>query len=342
MARCIGFGTPYPTTTHPQESMPAMTASAAPGQVEHVKVAIIGSGPAGWTAALYAARANLGPVIYEGLQPGGQLMITSDVENYPGFPQGVMGPELMKLFKEQSTRFGTRVLTEVVEKVDLSQRPFRIWGDPTSLSADAVIISTGASAKYLGLPGEMDFYNKGLSACATCDGFFYRGKEVAVIGGGDSACEEANFLTRFCSKVTMLVRRDVLRASKIMAQRALDNPKIVVRWNAQPTGYVANDKGAVTGVRVKDAVNGKEDVVEVQGVFMAIGHKPNTEIFQGQVEMQESGYIKTKAGTSYTNVAGVFACGDCQDHVYRQAITAAGSGCMAAIDVERWLEAQGR
>jgi thioredoxin reductase (NADPH) len=309
---------------------------------ERVKVAIIGSGPAGWTAALYTARANLAPVIFEGLQPGGQLMITSEVENFPGFPHGVMGPELMKLFKEQATRFNTRVFSEVVQKVDFSQRPFRVVGEPTEVLADSVIISTGASAKYLGLPGENELKNKGITACATCDGFFYRGKDVAVIGGGDSACEEANFLTRFCTKVTMLVRRDSMRASKIMQDRALANPKITVRWNSIPLGYVTNPQnGVVAGVRVKDGVTGKEEVVAVQGVFMAIGHQPNTQIFQGLIDMEDTGYIKTKAGTSYTNVPGVFACGDCQDHVYRQAITAAGSGCMAAIDAERWLEAQG-
>lgn len=309
---------------------------------ERVKVAIIGSGPAGWTAALYTARANLAPVIFEGLQPGGQLMITSEVENFPGFPHGVMGPELMKLFKEQATRFNTRVYSEMVQKVDFSKRPFRVIGESTEVIADTVIISTGASAKYLGLPGENELKNKGITACATCDGFFYRGKEVAVIGGGDSACEEANFLTRFCTKVTMLVRRDSMRASKIMQDRALANPKIAVRWNSIPVGYVTNPQnGVVAGVRVKDGVSGMEETVAVQGVFMAIGHQPNTQIFQGLIDMEETGYIKTKPGTSYTNVPGVFACGDCQDHVYRQAITAAGSGCMAAIDAERWLEAQG-
>lgn len=309
---------------------------------ERVKVAIIGSGPAGWTAALYTARANLAPVIFEGLQPGGQLMITSEVENFPGFPHGVMGPELMKLFKEQAVRFNTRVYSEIVQKVDMSKRPFHVFGESTEVLADTVIISTGASAKYLGLPGENELKNKGITACATCDGFFYRGKEVAVIGGGDSACEEANFLTRFCTKVTMLVRRDSMRASKIMQDRALANPKIAVRWNSIPLGYVTNPQnGVVAGVRVKDGVSGKEEVVAVQGVFMAIGHQPNTQIFQGVIDMEETGYIKTKPGTSYTNVPGVFACGDCQDHVYRQAITAAGSGCMAAIDAERWLEAQG-
>lgn len=309
--------------------------------IEHVRVAIIGSGPAGWTAALYASRANLQPVIYEGLQPGGQLTTTTEVENFPGFPEGVTGPELMKIMKEQSTRFGTRVLAEAVTKVDFSKRPFLVTGDPTTLLADTVIISTGASAKYLDLPDEKALYNKGVSACATCDGFFYRGKKVAVIGGGDSACEEANFLTRFCTDVYLVHRRDQLRASKIMAQRALANPKIKAKLNTIPLGYVKSAQGTVAGLRVKDAVTGAEETLDVQGVFMGIGHKPNTEVFAGQIETDETGYIKVKPGSTYTNIPGVFACGDVQDRTYRQAITAAGTGCMAAMDCERWLEAQG-
>ncbi|MCB9834374.1 MAG: thioredoxin-disulfide reductase [Planctomycetes bacterium] len=308
---------------------------------ENARVVIIGSGPSGWTAALYTARANLEPIIYEGLQPGGQLMITTEVENFPGFPEGVQGPQLMQLFKEQATRFGTRVRSETVTGVDFSKRPFRVESEGGVVLADAVIISTGATARYLGLPGEKAFYNKGISACATCDGFFFRGKEVIVIGGGDSAVEEANFLTRFCSKVTMIHRRDELRASKIMAQRALDNEKIEIRWNTVVTGYHGDANGAIRAVDLENIETGATEELPTQGVFMGIGHKPNTEIFVGKLEMDEAGYLITKPDCSYTSVEGVFACGDVQDTVYRQAITAAGSGCMAAIDVERWLEAQG-
>ncbi len=311
------------------------------GEIEQARVVIIGSGPAGWTAALYAARANLEPIVFEGLQPGGQLMITTEVENYPGFPEGVQGPELMKLFKDQAARFGTRIRSEMVNKVDFSKRPFRVEADGGAVLADAVIISTGATAKYLDLPGEKDFYNKGISACATCDGFFFRGKEVVVIGGGDSAVEEANFLTRFCTKVSMIHRRDELRASKIMAQRALDNEKIDIRWNSVVTGYHGDENGMIRAVTLENTETGEAEEFPCQGVFMGIGHKPNTEIFEGLLEMDEAGYLITKPDCTYTSVEGVFACGDVQDTVYRQAITAAGSGCMAAIDVERWLEAQG-
>ena len=305
------------------------------------KVAIIGSGPAGWTAALYTSRANLEPVIFEGLQPGGQLTITTEVENFPGFPEGIQGPELMQLFKKQAERFGTRTFSETITRVDFSQRPFVIASEEREVHADSVIISTGASARYLGLPGEEAFYNKGISACATCDGFFFRGKEVMVVGGGDSAVEEANFLTRFCTKVSLVHRRDELRASKIMAQRALDNEKIEVLWNTVITDYQGDENGILNGVTLKDTVDGSERQVATGGVFMGIGHTPNTELFRDIMETDEAGYLITKPDTSYTSIDGVFACGDVQDTVYRQAITAAGSGCMAAIDAERWLEAQG-
>ncbi|MCA9320237.1 MAG: thioredoxin-disulfide reductase [Planctomycetes bacterium] len=305
------------------------------------KVAVIGSGPAGWTAALYTSRANLQPVVFEGLEPGGQLMITSEVENFPGFPEGIQGPELMKLFKEQAKRFGTIVHTELVSKVDFSKRPFVVSSDDREVHAESVIISTGASAKYMNLPGEKDFYNKGLSACATCDGFFFRGKEVVVIGGGDSAAEEANFLTRFCSKVTLVHRREELRASKIMQQRLFDNPKVDIRWNSQLSAYHGDANGVIEAVTLESTKDGSQERFATQGVFMAIGHKPNTDLFKGVLEMDDAGYLITRPDSTYTSIDGVFACGDVQDHTYRQAITAAGSGCMAAIDAERWLESQG-
>lgn len=309
-------------------------------ETTHTSVAIIGSGPAGWTAALYTGRANLKPVIFEGLQPGGQLTITTEVENFPGFPDGVMGPELMALFKKQASRFGVTTLSENVESVDFSSRPFRVVGSGTEVTADTVIISTGASAMYLGLPGEDDFHNKGLSACATCDGFFYRGKDVVVVGGGDTAVEEATFLTRFCNKVMVVHRRDELRASKPMQARLFANEKVEMCWNSVLTEYLPDDDGKIRGVRLSDTVTGEERELECQGVFMGIGHKPNTGLFSDALNLNGAGYIETVPGSSYTNVEGVFACGDVQDHVYRQAITAAGSGCMAAIDAERWLEAQ--
>ncbi len=305
------------------------------------KVAIIGSGPSGWTAAIYTARANLRPVLFEGLQPGGQLTITTEVENYPGFPDGVQGPELMQSFKAQALRFDTIVFSEQITEADFSSRPFRLKSDSREVLADSVIISTGASARYLGLPGEEAFYNKGISACATCDGFFFRGKEVAVLGGGDSAVEEAVFLTRFCTKVHLIHRRDELRASKIMQQRAIDNDKIEIHWNRVVDGYEGDDQGRLVGVRLKDTQSDAVETLAVEGLFMAIGHVPNTQIFKGQLDMDDAGYLITKPDSTYTNVEGVFACGDVQDRTYRQAVTAAGSGCMAAIDSERWLEAQG-
>ncbi len=302
-------------------------------------VIICGSGPAGLTAALYAARANLKPLVLEGMQPGGQLTITTDVENFPGFEHGIMGPELMETMRKQVARFDTRFeLDEVVES-DLSQSPFTLrTANGKTLRTRALIIATGASAKYLGLPNEQRLQGYGVSACATCDGFFYQGVELAVVGGGDSAAEEATFLTKFASKVHLLVRRDELRASKIMQKRVFDNDKLVVHWNTA-VADVLGDK-QVEGIRVRDTVTGAEtDWNHIQGLFLAIGHKPNGDAFTRWLDHDETGYLLTQPGSSKTNVPGVFACGDIQDSVYRQAITAAGSGCMAALDAERWLEA---
>jgi len=301
------------------------------------KVAIIGSGPAGWTAAIYAARANLAPILFEGPEPGGQLMTTTDVENYPGFPDGVLGPEMMQKFRDQAKRFGTEIVTERVESIDLSARPFKVTSKGKTVEADSVIISTGATARRLGLESEKALYGKGVSACATCDGFFFKGKRVIVVGGGDSAMEESTFLTRFAESVTIVHRRDSFRASKIMQERVMQNPKITVIWNAEVTEVLGVDVGHVTGVRLKDTVTGEERTMEIAGVFAAIGHAPNTELFVGKLDLDEKGYVKTMPGTTKTNIAGVFAAGDVQDPHYRQAITAAGSGCMAALDAERFL-----
>jgi len=313
------------------------------------EVVIIGSGPAGLTAAIYTARANLSPIVIEGEpsstsdQPGGQLMLTTDVENFPGFPEGVMGPELMQNMRGQAARFGAEILTEKVSKVDFCERPFKIWvGDaevvePTYL-AETVIVSTGAQSLMLNIPGESRLMGHGVSTCATCDGFFFRDQEILVVGGGDSALEEANFLSRFASKVTVVHRRDELRASKIMRDRAMSNPKIEFLWNHTVT-EVHGDQ-AVETVTAKNTVTGEESELKASGLFVAIGHKPNTGLFKGQLDMKDNGYLLCKPGTSLTNVEGVFASGDVQDDYYRQAITAAGSGCMAAIDAERWLEAQ--
>lgn len=302
-------------------------------------VIIIGSGPAGLTAAIYSARANLKPLMIEGEQPGGQLMITTEVENYPGFEHGVTGPELMAVMRKQAERFGTRFVTENVTKVDFSAKPLKICVGEKLHEARAVIISTGATAKYIGIPAEEKYHGRGLSACATCDGAFFRNMDVGIVGGGDTAMEEANFLTRFAKKVYVIHRRDSFRASKIMADRVKNNPKIQIIWNSA----VVDIMGAknIESVKLKDTVTGKESTLAVEGLFVAIGHEPNTKIFKGQIDVNEVGYIKTRPGTTYTNIDGVFAAGDVQDHVYRQAITAAGTGCMAAIDSERWLEKQG-
>jgi thioredoxin reductase (NADPH) len=303
------------------------------------KVIIIGSGPAGYTAAIYSSRATLQPLMFEGEDAGGQLMITSDVENFPGFAEGVTGPALMDEMRKQAERFGTKLIRRNVTKVDLKSRPFKVWDGDNLHLAKAVIVCTGASAKYLGLPSEKAFYNKGVSACATCDGAFFRNKVVAVVGGGDTAMEEATFLTRFATKVYLIHRRDSFRASKIMAEKALKNPKIEVIWNTA-VEEILGDK-FVTGIRTKDLVKNSTAELKVDGFFLAIGHQPNTALFGGALDLDETGYIKTKSHSSYTSIEGVFAAGDVQDHIYRQAITAAGSGCMAAIDAERWLESKG-
>jgi thioredoxin reductase (NADPH) len=317
-------------------------------QPETHQVVILGSGPAGLTAAIYTARANLLPFVVEGEpsstsdQPGGQLMLTTEVENYPGFVDGVLGPDLMSRFRDQAARFGAQFLTRKAVRVDFSSRPFRVWtesaeGEPDIL-AEVVIVATGARATMLGVPGEARLLGHGVSTCATCDGFFFRGQKIVVVGGGDSALEEASFLTRFGESVTIIHRRKELRASKIMQDRAFANDKIDFRWNTVVSEVLGD--GKVSGVSLTNTVTGEQSTLDASGVFVAIGHVPNTAVFAGQLDMAENGYITTTDGTR-TNVDGVFACGDVQDHIYRQAVTAAGSGCMAAIDAERWLEAQG-
>ena len=314
---------------------------------QHTRVLIIGSGPAGLTAAIYTARAQLSPIVIEGEpssttdQPGGQLMLTTDIENFPGFPEAITGPELMTNMRAQAARFGAELRITKVQKLDATSRPFKAWltdDEEPSITADAVILATGARSLMMGVPGEERLLSHGLSTCATCDGFFFRGHDIAVVGGGDSAIEEATFLTRFASSVTIVHRRDSLRASKIMQERAFANEKIRFAWNTQVTEVVGDDK--VTGLRVRSTVTGDEQLLNVTGVFVAIGHVPNTTLVTDQLDLEENGYVRTGPG-SYTSIDGLFAAGDVQDHVYRQAVTSAGSGCIAAIDAERWLEAQG-
>ncbi len=307
---------------------------------EHTKCLIIGSGPAGYTAAIYASRAGLNPIMYQGPQPGGQLTITNDVENFPGYPDGIQGPEMMQDLEKQARRFGTDVRYGMATSVDFSSSPKKVFIDDThEIHAEAVIISTGASAKWLGLPSEEKYNGRGVSACAVCDGFFFRNQEVAIVGGGDTAAEEATYLANLCSKVHMIVRRDELRASQIMQKRVTSNPKIQVHWNTETQEILGDDAG-VTSVKLKNVKTGAESVIPVTGFFVAIGHKPNTDIFKDFLTLDEAGYIITEKGSSRTNIEGVFASGDAQDHVYRQAVTAAGTGCMAALDAERWLAEQ--
>jgi thioredoxin reductase (NADPH) len=304
----------------------------------HSKLVIVGSGPAGLTAAIYAARANLEPLVIGGYVPGGQLMITSDVENYPGFPDGIQGPELMQKFRQQAERFGTRIVDADVDHVDLSGRPFRLWVEGREYTADSVIVATGASALWLGLENETRLRGRGVSACATCDGFFFRGRKVAVVGGGDTALEEATFLTKFATEVVLVHRRDQLRGSKIMQQRALEHPKINIRWNSEVADVLGTD--TVNGLRLRNVQTGEETDEPMEGLFVAIGYKPNTDAFRDWLEVDEKGYLVVRDHTA-TKVEGVFVAGDVHDHRYRQAVTAAADGCRAAIDAERWLEAEG-
>jgi thioredoxin reductase (NADPH) len=308
-------------------------------ETEKVECLIIGSGPAGFTAAIYAARADMKPVMYEGLQPGGQLTITTDVENYPGYPDGIEGPMMMDHFKKQAVRLGADIRFGIVTSVDFSQRPFTCMVDEKkTIVAESIIIATGASAKWLGIPSEQKLNGSGVSACAVCDGFFYRGQDVAIVGAGDTACEEASYLAKLCNKVHMIVRRDTFRASKAMQHRVENTPNIEIHFNSE-TDEILGDT-VVEGARLKSTVDGSLKTISVTGFFVAIGHTPNTSIFKPWINMDEQGYIMTKPGSSFTNIEGVFACGDAQDKIYRQAVTAAGSGCMAALDAERWLSSQ--
>lgn len=307
---------------------------------ERVQCLIVGSGPAGYTAAIYAARANLKPVLYQGIQPGGQLTITTDVENYPGYPEGIQGPEMMVDFEKQSVRMGADIRFGLATKVDFSQQPFKVWIDDEKLvEADAVIVATGASAKWLGLESEQRLNGYGVSACAVCDGFFFKGKEVAIVGAGDTAAEEALYLSKLCTTVHMLIRRDMMRASKIMQDRVLKTPNIKIYWNTDAEEVLGDKK--VESIKVKNNKTGETKIIPVSAFFVAIGHQPNSDIFKGWLDMDEAGYLKTIPGTSKTNIEGVFAAGDVQDKIYRQAVTAAGSGCMAALDTERYLGAKG-
>jgi len=308
-------------------------------EIEKIKVLIIGSGPAGYSAAIYASRAGLHPVLYTGIQPGGQLTITTDVENYPGYPEGIQGPEMMEDFRKQAERFGTKVRYGVVTSVDFDSFPRKVIVDDLhELHAETVIISTGASAKWLGLESETRLNGRGVSACAVCDGFFFRGQDVAIVGAGDTACEEASYLANICSKVYMIVRKNEMRASQIMQRRVLNNPKIEVLWNTETEEILGEDD--VNGVRILNNVTKETKNLDISGFFVAIGHHPNTDIFKKIINMDENGYIKTIPGSTWTNVEGVFACGDAQDHIYRQAVTAAGTGCMAALDAERYISAK--
>jgi len=310
--------------------------------IEHVRTLIIGSGPAGYTAAIYAARANLSPLLYTGQEPGGQLTTTTDVENYPGYPDGIMGPEMMEDFRKQAERFGTEVRYEMISEVDFTGPVHKAWTDSgKEIHADTIIIATGASAKWLGLESEQRLARegKGVSACAVCDGFFYRGKDVAVVGGGDTAAEEATYLAKLCKKVHLLIRRDEMRASKIMQERVFKTPNIEIHWNTEAEEILADE--TVTGVQVINNKTQEKTVIPIQGFFVAIGHKPNTDVFKGWLDMDDVGYVLTKNGSTHTNVEGVFVSGDAQDSIYRQAVTAAGTGCMAALDAERYLAAKG-